>query len=315
MYRRVTVAKPSFRDELAALDAEYARAELPADSLQRLRGKLAPTRRPQRWLVPALALAGAAAIAIVVWSVVRSPSDRPAEVAGFVAPPNVTLSATPDGDVTVAAGTGVVEVARADARVTVGPGVTLRRERVSAGTGVRVVAGHATFSVGARKTAAEPFVVAVSHGTITVLGTQFVVDQRATDGDVLLTEGSIRFTRDDGSETVLRPGETIAWSAPVPPAVVDASVPEDSSVDAVLLPAPAQKVREARAAKVKLELKKIDALRIRRDYHELVRRLTEVLPLVEDAATRDNLRYERCDVLVHRMNDVVRAKELGCAVP
>lgn len=63
----------------------------------------------------------------------------------------------------------------------------------------------------------EPVELHVSHGTIEVLGTRFLVEQTAERGLVQLFEGRIRFRGDDGAVIDLAPGESHAWGRPPDP--------------------------------------------------------------------------------------------------
>ncbi len=83
--------------------------------------------------------------------------------------------------------------------------------------------------ISVKKHQAQPWRVEVSDGVIEVLGTEFVVDQKASSGEAVLLEGRIRFVSKSGRVVLLAPGETVRWplTEAEPPTVV-----EPPSVDA-----------------------------------------------------------------------------------
>ncbi len=310
------------RRNLQALDADLGRVDLPAGSLARLRSRLERPRR-RRWIVPVTAAATAAIALAAVVVVLRGRPDPRRSIAGFSAGRGVELTERPDHDVEVVRGAGEVDVVARGARMTVGPGTRFRRE---AGQ-VRVIAGRVGFTVDRRAPGGRPFVVRVSHGAITVVGTEFSVAQTASGGTVELRHGSIRFEADDGREITLGPGESLDWplpppaTAPVPPAGPDpapAPVPPPPPATKPAAPPPrvppgppdprpAEPTLALPEAEMTLALQEIDALRIRQQFPTLVARITQVLPRVRDPAARESLHYELCDVLVYRMREPAQA--------
>lgn len=102
---------------------------------------------------------------------------------------------------------------------------------------VRIRRGAAMFDITTVLPGEAPTRIAVSHGTIEVLGTRFTIEQTAHGGHVDLFEGRIRFIALDGSSTEIAPGQRYTWGQTVaaltltpPPSVADAvdSAPSDA---------------------------------------------------------------------------------------
>jgi hypothetical protein len=79
--------------------------------------------------------------------------------------------------------------------------------------------GRARFSVAERHE--HHFQIAVSHGVIAVIGTRFMVEQRADGGRIDVEEGTVEFRWTDGSRDLLTKGASLEW--PRPPAKVETS--------------------------------------------------------------------------------------------
>ena len=95
---------------------------------------------------------------------------------------------------------------------------------------VRIRRGAAMFDITTVLPGEAPTRIAVSHGTIEVLGTRFTIEQTAHGGHVDLFEGRIRFIGLDGSSTEIAPGQRYTWGQTVaaltltpPPSVADAA--------------------------------------------------------------------------------------------
>ena len=75
--------------------------------------------------------------------------------------------------------------------------------------GARVVDGQIEFRV--RPRSGTQFRVQVSHGEVRVVGTVFVVEQRAGGGFVSVSEGVIEFVWNDGARERVGAGHTVRW--------------------------------------------------------------------------------------------------------
>ncbi len=76
---------------------------------------------------------------------------------------------------------------------------------------IRVRHGTAAFAVSKRREDEPRFVVAVSHGSVVVKGTQFRVTQQASGGEVTVSEGQIEFAWNDGTVDQVAAGERLVW--------------------------------------------------------------------------------------------------------
>src|SRR5262245_54245516 len=190
----------SFRS--AMLDADRELAHVPAP--REIRAALVARRR-LRWRLPALAFAVAVAIAAIVIYRGRTHEPERELVAGFALPAEPTAWQVRGN---------VIEVLAPSLELDV-PGfgqlVARRGTRVERITGgVHVWLGHVDVDVVHRPSYLMPAIVRVSHGTISVLGTRFTIDQSDTGGHVGLHEGKIQF---DGSSrrVTLAPGFSLTW--------------------------------------------------------------------------------------------------------
>ncbi|MEZ0315026.1 MAG: FecR domain-containing protein [Myxococcota bacterium] len=155
-----------------------------------------------RVLVPAIALTGAltaAVVAVLVW---------PARDQGWYRVAEGARCVTGVEELTVEEGCGEPVLALGRDRVQVSASTRLAADA----HGVRLRHGRARFTI-ERRAAGEPaFEVAVSHGTVRVMGTVFAVEQRDDGGDVALESGRIEMHWSDGSPpVVLAPGERLFW--------------------------------------------------------------------------------------------------------
>lgn len=94
---------------------------------------------------------------------------------------------------------------------------------------LRMRRGRARFTVARRKARQPRFELRVSHGTITVLGTQFVVEQTELSGSLEVTKGRVGFSWDSGEGQVLSAGESIRWPPESTPDVSESIVEPDTS--------------------------------------------------------------------------------------
>lgn len=296
-----------------ALRTSAQRAALPGDSYGRLVEKIERrkrrTRQLRRWLLVATpALAGL--VVLVVLAVWRLPGHR--QVAGFEIVDlhsGAEASPTTDGELAVT-GPATLRVPVAAATITVPKRARMRREA----RGVRLLRGRARFSVTPRP-ASVAFFVLVSHGRIEVVGTRFDVEQGVAGGEVLLETGRILFVAHDGRERLLAAGEGLRWPLPAPATRPASSLPPLREEPPASAPASPRRPRpsrpeprrRARTAEVRRYLTEIDALRIRRDYPTLAKRLGEVLAAGVDEPLRERLSVELSDVLTRHGNNRVRA--------
>ncbi len=213
----------------------------------------------------------------------------------------------------VRSGHGVLRDEGLGAELEVSAGTQLR----SLDDGVELVTGQLSLDVDHSRARAVPFRVRVSHGAIEVLGTRFVVVQRAGAGEVTLLRGSIRFVADDGQRRVLTPGETLQWPlpavavepappppppTPIPP-VPPLAQPRPKVKPTAPLPVPAP----APALDVGQVLDEVALLRSRGEYEEAVKRLTRALDVPHAPATDERLSFELGSVLGRQLHDAVRA--------
>lgn len=111
--------------------------------------------------------------------------------------------------------------------------------------GARVDRGRVRFHVRPRKQPGDrPFIVYVSHAEVRVVGTMFVIDQRASHGTVQVSEGVIEVLWHDGTRQRVAAGESASWPR-VEPAPTPQPAPEpeqakapDAGVKRPELPAP-----------------------------------------------------------------------------
>ena len=274
----------SFREALIDADRALAETAIPRDCDRRIRAALVGPP-PRRWRAPVLALAAGALTALVIVALTRGPSPTV---------PAVDRAAPGEQHVP---GFG---------RIVAGPGAEVRHE----GHAIRVVRGRVELDVIHRAAGAPPAVVLVSHGTITVLGTRFVVIQEATRGEVTLLEGVIRF-ESDGRRVELTAGQSLAWPLPAPERAsprtstppVPAPAPAPAPVsDRRAKPRPVDDVEPAPprvptpapapAPDVEATLAEVASLRARGRYAEAASRLERALRDELPAATAERLSYE-----------------------
>ncbi len=111
-------------------------------------------------------------------------------------------------------------VARSEASIRISPCA----EAVVLAAGVeapdlRLEAGRARFVVAKRTPRRRPFMIAVSHGWIVVIGTRFTVEQNARAGRLDVEEGVVEFRWADGAPSErLTAGASLEWPRPAPPA-------------------------------------------------------------------------------------------------
>jgi transmembrane sensor len=300
---------PSLERGFEALRATIGREVPPGASYARLVDTLERrARTARRWRL-GLVVASSAAVVLMglgVWRMTLRATGGGFAIVALGARGQAWV--TPDGALEVSGGEVALRATELDAAITVLDRARLRREA----TGVRLVAGRARFVVTSRPDRAALRVL-VSHGTITVWGTRFLVDQNEAGGEVWLEEGRIRFLAADGRERVLSPGERLRWplaadapppaSSPTPPV---ASAPPPAAAAPPRLPRPGPRQR-ASAPEVRRYLAEIDALRIRRDYRELAKRLTAALAAGLDEPLAERLSVELGDVLARHSDDRDRA--------
>ncbi len=214
-----------FLRRLHELDATYAGRSVPAGledrALTRLRE--AQTRRRARpWTRQSLALGFVAGAVAALFSTrtlltpepgqtrpATASADRGAadtiDLAGVAM---TSRPCTPTREVDVVALPAACQLSGAGVRLS-----TIAPSRFAGGPGpLRVLSGAVLFDVEPRDRGA-PLAIAVSGGTIEVVGTRFLVHEDGARGDVELFEGRLRFVGVDGAERMIAPGERHAWGA------------------------------------------------------------------------------------------------------
>ena len=233
---------------LRELDRRLATSPMPIGVKNRIASRLALEQQRReaatmpRRLLPMLTFAAGAALVLLVvgWRVLGShetDSAAPERAAflGNFAIAGEDCHAQPDGELTWLDG---------ECRL-VAPHLEVQTWSRTAVTpferGVRLAAGAATFDVAKVAAGEDPVRIAVSHGTIEVLGTRFSIDQDDRGGHVDLFEGRIRFVPADARAPAveIEPGQRHAWGdralppVPSPVAELDAqavgAVPPSSS--------------------------------------------------------------------------------------
>jgi hypothetical protein len=133
--------------------------------------------------------------------------------------------------------------------------------------GVSVREGEVMFMVAHVDDPERPARVAVSGGTIEVLGTRFAISQARDAGHVDLLEGAIRFRRLDGELDAIEPGHRYHWStatlerqAPRHDPAKTAEQPESAAAGTDLAAALAEVARLRRAGELEAAIVKLDEL-------------------------------------------------------
>lgn len=314
--------KRDFRAAWRGVDRDFREFGLPPASQaridERLLRRLAQSRpvtrrRPLLWASTALAGCACAglilALALPRWRV-------PATLEGMRISSSENLRTTVGPDRTISIDRGRCELADAawGARLHAEAPARLRREAA----GLRVISGTVVVTVETRPAGADPVHVLVSHGLIQVVGTRFTVVQEENAGRVTLHEGRIRFTFADGEETLLAPGQTLAWPRPsrqeqpqrgtpeeAPPLVSPAKPVEPHDEAAPVAPGP----RTSERTRVDLDvlLDRLASLREQGRFREAAAQLTHALKGHFTAATRERLSYELGAILTYQLNDAARA--------
>jgi transmembrane sensor len=285
------MSKGSFRQAL--IETDRALASIP------LRRNVLNTRRRLAWGWPLTGGLAAAALAVmIVFALRQRPSEEltvmrlEAPAAGWrahgdeieIVSPTLAIDAPGFGRITATRGARLVRMP----------------------DGVRVVSGRVEFAITHRS--AVPAVVHVSHGTISVLGTKFIVEQGERGGRVELKEGKIRFASSpapgasvSGDRTVdLAPGDSLAWPLPAEPAPPLAPHAAPHATKAAP-PAPSPVVDKP-PVDVDHILSELASLRARARFADaaalLERALAEELP----AATRERLSYELGEIETYQLH-------------
>ena len=199
-----------------------------------------PKARP-RWSALASAVAGVAMlVGAGSWLATRTPvppgeENPPEAVARFVGQQVPITDCQRDFELRVVhlRGRCTLEVE--------GPGVTVqtwtRATIEPRGDGLIVHDGLVLVDVERVSTGGAPVRVGVGGGTIEVLGTQFVIYEGTSGGEVELLEGAIRFAREDGQTIEMEVGDRARWAGSAEtPAPAQAPAPE--VVVPVIVPAP-----------------------------------------------------------------------------
>jgi hypothetical protein len=225
------MSKGSFRRALLDVDQQLASVPFAGDVRS-----IVSARRRVAWRLPALALA----VALVMLLVVRMRDHERPLVAGFAIDAPESSWQTRGNEVEVRSTSLELDL----------PGfghlVAARGARVEAmAGGVHVVSGRVELDVIHRPRGAAPALVRVSHGTIAVLGTRFTIEQLDDGGRVVLHEGRIRFDAPDRS-VVLQAGSSLTW----PLTTTTPSAPPPITAAAPAMPSPRTESAPAKHANV-----------------------------------------------------------------
>jgi hypothetical protein len=168
----------------------------------------------------------------------------------------------------------------------------------SGAEGVRVEGGKVLFEVETVPPGDDPVQVAVSHGTIEVVGTRFAVEQGVQGGHVDLLEGKIRFHHHDGRVEDVLPGQRLSWGStanPQPPASVEVRPEPPAAAEEPHSPRKGRaRSANARAAAV---IERVTELRAERRYGAAISELRRALRRKWDRRTAQVLSYELGDLL------------------
>lgn len=302
----------NFVAALRAADAAIAELPVPAHA-----PPSAPARA-RRWrIAPWLAVPALALAALVLWIAVRDTAPkRPAlaELSIVRASDTAIVNVRPGGE-HIAIERGLVELyhRRAGLDVAVTSPTTLR----SRADGIVLERG-AIFVVADHRAATERAAIAVSGGTIYVVGTRFTVEQEADRGRVHLIEGAILFVATDGRELTVRPGETVEWplvktaaivppppTTPAPPPIEPTTrpAPPPKPTKKQITTAPEAPTVEQPAPTTTELLEEVAMLRDRRQYTAAVAKLRGALSSALPATSRERLSYELGSILTHHLRD------------
>jgi len=335
------MTKPDFGKALREADGELREAGMAPDVDRRLHARLArETERtaPRAW-APRWAMgAVAAGVLLALGLALRLAPSASEETLGGLR----LLSSSPDFHAAVVDGDKVV-VTRGACVLAEGRGATLSLEGTAelrqVARGVEVLRGRVAVAVRPREAGEAAYRVEVSHASIVVLGTHFVVDQDAAGGQVHLIEGSIQLEHRDGGVERLRPGQRASWPRPGAPPTHPAPPPTPSEEPLPDNPPPAPPVRprsrpaapipSVRAAPepppvpaltpepppsapsaLQIEVARADelletvaALRSRGRYRDAVERLTHALGENLSGATRERLSFELGAITTWQLGD------------
>jgi len=297
--------KGDFLAQLREADEGLRAERLSPEADARLRAlALGPAPR-RRWLwlaAPVAALALALALGWL-WSRRQPPSPRgPVELGGFAL--LAGEASLGGGGVECRSGACALGAEELGVRLDLAREARLARE----GGALRLLLGEVTVSVRPRPRGQAPLRVQVSHGVIEVLGTVFVLSQRAEGGSVRLQRGAIRFVAVDGREVRLRPGEELRWPLPPPAATLPAATGPSRPLatrPAVLRPAASKPPLPP--AELESLLDAVERLRSQARHEEAARRLREALPRIAERSTRERMSFELGTLLGQHLKQTAAA--------
>lgn len=229
--------RPALAPRLRQIDREVEERGMPSAAHARVAAHLraeADRRRAAggfrlRWMPAFTFAAGAALVLLVVHLGLRSQRVEAPQVAQ--ADLRVLGGFTVEGDdctaqveTTQTVLSGTCRLAAPQLAVHTWERTALRRDDHLA-----VLGGSAMFDVETVEPEAEPVRIAVSHGTIEVLGTRFTIEQREDGGYVDLFEGRIRFVPFVGDVVEILPGQRHSWGAMAEVAALEVEPPEASA--------------------------------------------------------------------------------------
>lgn len=308
---------------LQAHDRRIARAPMPVGAKNRIAARLAreaearsveATRRS--WLPMLTFAAGAALVMMVIGYNMMRRTTEPASATRAPAVASVGGYAI-QGDGCDGKQERGATVVSGECRM-VGPHLTLQTWDTARlelePRSVTVQRGQAMFDIARVEAGEETVKIAVSHGTIEVLGTRFTVDQDEQGGTVDLFEGRIRFHHRpaDGRAPVdIHPGQRYAWGNRAAPQPTEPDPEPEVEADIVIVTddeEPARRPRPSKAAKDEAPdadaiIAEVTDLRGAGRYDEAARRLRQALQIRWDRRTAQVLSYELGQILERHLHD------------
>lgn len=292
---------------LREADALMAQARLSPAARSRIRAAL--DRRPRRALSRLLPVLGfacgiAVAIAWMSWRASTAPAPTVPVASGFAwnDPSCSATSAAMDAagaPITRLEGVCHLRIARG--------GITLSSrgstQVIETSDGIRVLRGNVELEIDHVAQGRAPVRVAVSAGTIEVIGTRFVVHQDDDRGHVDLLEGTIRFVALDGTTTAITPGNRFAWIDP-PSRTAATPLPHEPPTR----PTPSKRSPRATEPVDSAAVERIHALRAERKYGEALELVKQLRSRHHDRRIAEILSFEQGDLL-----EISSETEAACA--
>lgn len=154
--------------------------------------------------------------------------------------------------------------------------------------GLAMLSGVASFAVEHRSDPASPARIGVSGGTIEILGTRFVIEQRESGGHVDLISGAIAFRDLDGALASVEAGRRHHWRTPA----IEPDEPTPTRPRTEL-----DETDDTRARELAEVLDEVARLRHAGAYAEAIARLDALRERDYPARTREVVSYERATLV------------------